>query len=50
MPKEKPKIKLLDINYKCIDYEGDIMNKIARNTNDLSKIRVDPAPVPPPQK
>lgn len=46
MPKEKPKIKLLDVNFKCIDYEGDMMNKIARNTGDLSKIRrIQPAAV-----
>jgi hypothetical protein len=31
---------MLDVNFKCIDYGGDIMNKIARNTGDLSKIRM----------
>lgn len=45
MPKEKPKIRLLDVNFKCIDYDGDMMNKIARNTGDLSKIRMEPASV-----
>ena len=42
---KKDKIKLLDINIKCIDYDGDMMNKIARNTGDLSKVRMDPAPI-----
>lgn len=45
MPKEKPKTRMMDINLKCIDYEGEMMNKIARNTGDLSKIKVDMAPV-----
>lgn len=46
MPKERPKIKLLDVNFKCIDYEGDMMSKIARNTGDLSKVREQAAPPP----
>lgn len=32
---------MLDVNLKCIDYDGDIMNKIARNTGDLSKFRAE---------
>ena len=38
--KEKPRMRLLDIKLKCIDYGGEMMSKIARNTGDLSKIRV----------
>ena len=37
--KEARKIKLLDINLKCIDYEGEISTKISRNTGDLSKLK-----------
>lgn len=29
----------MDLNFKCIDYQGDIVSKIARNTGDLSKIK-----------
>ena len=35
--KETRKKKLLDINYKCIDYDDDIVQKILRNTKDLSR-------------
>lgn len=30
----------MDVNLKSIDYESDIMNKIARNTSDLSRYKV----------
>lgn len=36
---------MLDINLKCIDYQSQIMNKIARNTGDLSKIKMEQAAI-----
>ena len=36
---KKKKVKLLDINNKNIDYEGEMVTKISRNTGDLSKYR-----------
>ncbi len=35
----------MDLNFKCIDYQGDMISKIARNTGDLSKIKpISPEP------
>lgn len=40
LPKDKAKLKFMDVNLKCIEYESDIMNKIARNTGDLSRYKI----------
>jgi hypothetical protein len=40
------KKKLMNVNLKVINYAADIMDKISRNTSDLSKLR-NTHPLPP---